>query len=249
MSEAAKTKTTTKLSALDKLKALGSKKPAEGSAGESLTGSLGDPAIAGAKRNKNTVTLGIDPGIEEDAKVCADLKNAMVAAEAQFKVFQSKLRDYGAGKRVAYNDAFKASVTTVQVPFTVQVADGDGMVATPGREQKVVQVICTAKYSIAADTVLALEGDMGEKLFGRLFEKDESKTLKKNAEDLFRELLGELGLEGEELDNAMDRLFDTTVKVKATKGYEDEIKEAPEAVRQILEQAVVRQQPGLKFPG
>lgn len=237
-----------KLSALEKIKALSGKKPASGDPGKSLTGSLGDPAIANAKRNKNTVTLGADPDIEEDAKTCAALKNALDTATAQFKIFQSKIRDYGAGKRIAYNEAFKANITTVQVPFTIQVADGDGMAATPGREEKVVQVVCTSKYSVAADTVLALEGDMGDKLFGRLFEKAESKALKPNAEDLIRELLGELGIEGEELDNAMNRLFDTTVKVKATKGYEDEIKEAPDAIQQILKQAVVRQAPGLKFP-
>ncbi len=237
-----------KLSALDKIKALSGKRPASGAdPGESLTGSLGDPAIANAKRNKNTVTLGADPAIEEDAKTCAALKEALDTATAQFKVFQSKLRDYGAGKRLVYNEAFKANITTVQVPFTIQVADGDGMAATPGREQKVVQVVCTNKYAVTVDTVLALENDMGEKLFGRLFEKDESKVLKPNAEDLIRELLGELGIEGEELNSAMDRLFDTIVKIKATKGYENEIKEAPEAVRQILDQAVVRQQPGLKF--
>jgi molybdopterin converting factor small subunit len=242
MSEAAK-----KVSALDKLKALSSKKPADAPTAD-LAGDLGDPAIAGAKRNKNTVTLGLDPSVTEDAKTCAALKAALDTATAQFKVYQAKLRDYGSGKRVTYNDAFKANVTTVQVPFTVEVADGDGMAETPGREEKVVQVICTAKYSVAQDTVLALEKDMGEMLFKRLFEKSEEKVLKPNAEDLFRELLGELGLEGEELENAMERMFDTNTKVKATKTYEEEIKEAPDAIKQILDQAVVRQQPGLKFP-
>jgi hypothetical protein len=241
MSEATK-----KVSALDKLKALSSKKPADVPTAN-LAGDLGDPAIAHAKRNKNTVTLGLDPGIEEDAKVCAALKDAMDTAKAQFEVFQAKLRDYGSGKRVKYNDAFKANVTTVQVPFTVEVADGDGMAETPGREQKVVQVICSNKYSVAADTVLQLRKDMAEDAFGRLFKVEESKILKPNAEDLVRELLAEMGIEGEELDNAMDRLFETKVKVSTAQDYEQEIKKADGPVQAILEQAVVRQQPGLKF--
>lgn len=237
-----------KMSALDKLKALSSKKPAEGPAeGELLTG-LGDPAIANAKRNKNTVTLGLDPKIEEDARTCAGLKAALAEATANFEIFQSKIRDYGKEKREAYNGAFKANVTTVQVPFTVEVAEGDGMVATPGREERVIQVVCTSKYSVAQDTVLALEDTMGETLFKRLFEKDEKKILKPNAEDLFQSLLEELGIAGEELDVAMESLFETQVKVKATKEYESEVKEAPDAVRQILDQAVIRQRPGLKFP-
>jgi hypothetical protein len=243
MSEAAK-----KVSALDKIKALSKKAPAEAPTAN-LAGDLGDPAIAGAKRNKNTVTLGLDPEVTEDAQYCAELKAALDTAKAQFEVYQSKLRDYGAGKRVKYNDAFKADVTTVQVPYLVEVADGDGTEATPGREEKVVQVICTNKYSVAANTVLQLQKEMAADTFGRLFKIEESKVLKPNAEDLVRDLLTEMGIEGEELDTAMDRLFETKVKVTASKDYEQEIKKVDDSVQQILEQAVVRQAPALKFPG
>jgi len=234
-------------SALAALKALAQKKaPPAGSTAASLVTESNDPAIAGAQRNKNTVTLGVDPAIEDAARECAELKSALDRAEAQFKVRQAELREYGASKRGKYNDTFKCNVTTVAVPFTVEVPS-DEESATPGREKRVVQVICSNKYSVAADTVLGLEQDLGD-LFPKLFTKAEEKVLKPNAEDLIRNLLTELGISGDELETSMDALFETKTKVATTEGYEQEIKSAPEDVQSVLAQAVKRAAPGLKFP-
>lgn len=234
-------------SALAALKALAQKKPAPaGSPAASLVTESNDPAIAGAQRSKNTVTLGTDPSIEDAARECAELKAALDRAEAQFKVRQAELREYGAAKRDKYNDTFKCNVTTVAVPFTVEVPS-DAESATPGREKRLVQVICSNKYSVAADTVLGLEKDLGD-LFPKLFHKEEEKLLKPNAEELIRNLLTELGISGEELETSMGALFETKTKVSTTEGYEQEIKSAPEDVQSVLSQAVKRAAPGLKFP-
>jgi len=235
------------LSALAALKAMAQKKPAPvGSPAASLVTESNDPAIAGAQRNKSTVTLGVDPSIENAARECAELKAALNLAEAQFKVRQAELREYGAEKRSKYNDTFKCNVTTVAVPFTVEVPS-DAESATPGREKRVVQVICSNKYSVSADTVLGLEKDLGD-FFPRLFRKEEKKLLKPNAEDLIRNLLMELGISGEELETSMDALFEIQTKVSTTEAYEQEVKAAPEDIQSVLAQAVKRAAPGLKFP-
>lgn len=236
-------------SALDALKALAKKKQAPaGSIAAKFVTETNDPAIAGATRGKSktTVTLGFDPAFAEKAKTAAKLKETMAAAAAAFKSLEGDVRDYGASKRDKYNEAFKCDITTVCVPYFVEVpecADSD----TPGREQRVIQVICTNKYSVAQDTILGLEADLGD-TFHQLFEKTEQKVLKPNAEDLIRNLLDELGIQGEELNNSMEALFETRTSVSTSKNYERNITEVPEAVRSVLDQAVVRQKPGLKFP-
>ena len=73
-----------KSSALDALKNLGKKTPVAGAS--VIATQLADPAIAGAKRVKNTVTLGFDPGIAEDAKYAAELKQALEDATSAFAV-------------------------------------------------------------------------------------------------------------------------------------------------------------------
>jgi hypothetical protein len=47
----------------------------------------------------------------------------------------------------------------------------------------------------------------------------------------------------------MESLFDTEHKVKAKEDFEQQSAAAPPAVKAILDQAVTRAQPGLKFPG
>jgi hypothetical protein len=233
-----------KPSALETLKALSQKKPA--AAGSPLAAQTNDPAIAGAKRDKNTVKLGFDPGIAEDALNAATLREALERAKADFEVCQARMRDYGRDKRKLYNDTFKADVTTVCVPYSVEVpGGGDG--ATPGRETRFVQVICTNKYSVAQETVINNKENLGDQ-YDRLFTEEVTKTLKPNAEALIRDLLGELGMHGDQLQSAMDTLFDEKVKVSARESYEQDVQRAPEDVRTLLEQAVTRVQPGLKFP-
>lgn len=234
-----------KPSALEALKALANKRAAP--TVSNLSAEVNDPAIAGAKRDKNTVKLGFDPTITEQAQHAAALRAALKKAEAEFEIAQAEMRDYGAQKREAYNNIFKTNVTTVSVPYLVE-CPVDEVSDTPGRETRYVQVICSNKYSVQTDAILALERDMEPEVFGKLFTKETTKTLKPNAEQLVRDLLGELGLQGEELENSMNSLFDTTTKVKTTEGYEQEIKQAPEPVRMVLSQTVTRVSPGLKFP-
>lgn len=233
------------MGALDTLKALASNKPA-GSGSNPLVHGLDDPAIKGAKKNKNTVQLGLDPDFTEKAAYSAELKAALDKAKADFEVYQAELRDYGAAKRQAYNKAFKTNVTTVEVPYVVEVPE-DAESATPGRETKVVQVVCTNKYSVDQDSVMALKPDLGD-TYDTLFQEEETKVLKPNAEALIRELLQEQGLQGEELENSMNILFETKVKVKTQTGYEQAIQKASEDVQTVLAQSVTRVSPGLKFP-
>jgi hypothetical protein len=234
-----------KPSALETLKSLASKKSAVVS---NLSTEVTDPAIAGAKRNGkgSTVNLGFDPSIAEQASHAASLKYALDKAKSEFEIVQATMRDYGAQKRELYNNVFKTNVTTVCVPYLVETTL-DAESATPGRETSYVQVICSNKYSVNQDSVLALENDMAPEVFSKLFTKETTKVLKANAEQLIRDLLGEMGFAGEELDNSMNSLFETVVKVKTTESYEQEIKRAPETVQMVLGQTVTRVSPGLKF--
>jgi hypothetical protein len=236
MSTATETK---KPSALDTLKSLGQKKPA--ASGFAISATSSDPAIAGAKLGKgssNVVTLGLDPAFTEKAAQCAGLKAAMEQAEAEFKVLQAEARDYGAAKREIYNTTFKSSVTTVKVPYEVD---------TPtGKEVKTVSVICSNKYSLVKEIVLGHKDALGD-AYDRLFKEESTKALKPNAEELIRGILSEIGLKPEEVESSMENLFEETVKVSATENYEFEVKKVPDHLRAILDQAVTRAQPGLKF--
>lgn len=234
-----------KKSALASLKALANKKAPEG-ASTALATQLGDPAISGAKRDKNVVRLGFDPTIAERAALAAGLKEALERAESEFKILQGEMRDYGAKKRGIFNDTFKSDVTTVCVPFLIENSDTES--DTPGRETHYVQVICSNKYSVQKDMVLGNKDTIGASLYGKLFVEEITKTLKPNAEEMFREILKErCDLDGEELDGVMNVLFDTDTKVATAKNYESEIKSAPEEIQTILAQAVTRSAPGLKF--
>jgi hypothetical protein len=232
------TTTQTKPSALDALKGL-AKKAAPASA--AIAAQVNDPAIAGAKRDKNTVKLGFDPAIAQTAERAAQLKEALERAEAEFKVDQAQMRDYGIGKRGLYNDTFKCEVTTVCVPYVVDVPGG--------QETKYVQVICSNKYSVQQDMVLGNKDLIGPS-YDRMFEESTVKAMRPNAEELIRNLLTETaGLTGDDLEQTMDQLFETKTTVKATDKYESEFKKLPDPAKAVLEQAVTRSQPALKFPG
>jgi hypothetical protein len=199
---------------------------------------VNDPAIEVAKRDKNTVKLGFDPAMATPAAHCAALKEALERAESEFKVEQASMRDYGASKRGVYNETYKADVTTVCVPYETE---------TPGgRETKYVQVICSHKYSVSASVVLANKELIGVP-YDRLFVEERTKSLKPNAEEIIRGVLEQAGLVGEELETAMSNLFEEKVSVKASESYEREFKKLPPEVQLILEQAVTRAAPGLKF--
>ena len=233
-----------KSSAIDTLKSLASKKPVVGTS--VLAIQLNDPAIAGAKKDKgSTVKLGMDPAIEKAAAFAAGLKEALTRAESDFSIAQSQLREYGIAKRSAYNLAFKCNTTTVCVPYTVEVPS-DGNSDTPGREIKYVQVICSNKYSVAKDAILANKEALGE-FYPRLFIETSTKTLKPNTESLVMGILQEAGLKEEELINAMSTLFEEMIKITTTENYESEVKKVPEDVQTLLSQTVTRSQPGLKF--
>jgi hypothetical protein len=225
-----------KPSALSQLKALAQKKPA--AEAPLLAAQQQDPALAGAKRDKYTVLLGLDPAFSAQAAEAAQLKAALERAQADFEILQSQVRDYGKGKRELYNDAFKADVTTVKVPYEV---------TTPaGPEKAFISVICSSKYSVSREIVLNNRPAMGEH-FDKLFVVEETKELRPNAEELIRNVFAEMGLTGEDLEGAMSQLFEVKQKVSAAAGYEQAAKAAPGPVKAILDQAVTRAQPGLKF--
>lgn len=236
-------------SALDTLKKLANKKTVDDSAAAgALTTQLQDPALAGARRDKNVVRLGFDPAIAPQAQEAAELKAALAEAEARYAMVQVDMRQYGVDKRGLYNDTFKADVTTVAVPYSVEVPACDES-ATPGRETRYVSVVCTNRYTAQASTVLQLRDSaaISPVDFGKLFVVEETKKLKPNAEELVRGVLTEAGMEGEVLENAMLALFDTEVKLSVNKDFEKNIKEVDDATRTLLAQCVKRVEPSLKF--
>ncbi len=201
-----------------------------------------DPAISGATRKKGSdtvVMLGLDPSFSERAKHTAQLYDALKNAESAFEVLQTECRDYGASKRVAYNDVFNAEIITVCIPYEVE---------TPtGMEKKYVQAVCTNKYSVQQDIIKGSKEQLGEH-YDRLFEEKTTRTLKPNAEELLRNLFVEqFGMTEDQVNATLDNLRDETVVVKAKDDYEKQSRSVPDAVRTILEQGVKRQQPGLKF--
>ncbi len=225
------------MGALDKLKSLG--KPKVETTEEKVPEGLQDPAILGAKRNKTTVTLGSDPEFAPKAFEAARLQRHLKKAEDAFKVAQSELREYGAKKRELYNKTFRADITTVNIPYS--------FVTTEGTEEKHVQVICTNKYSVNGEMVLGNQEVLGDK-FDQLFTVKTVKSLKPDAEDLFREVLMEQGMSAEEVDNAMEKLLEVKKDVSTKPDFETKILEMPENIQLLLGQGVSRVSPAIKFP-
>lgn len=234
---------------IDFLKAAIADKP-EQSVPQGMGLSISDPAISGATRKgkSSVVRLGADPAVLEDAREAASLTREIKRLGALFSVRQTKLRDYGADKRKVYNKVYKTDITTVDVPYTVEVAADDDS-PTPGRETRYVQVVCSNKYSVSAEPVLAAKDEALKGWFDKLFNTEEEKVLKPDAEVLIRKILADNGLPEESMQKAMDLLFEKKVKVSTVESYEALEQEAPETVRAFLAQSVTRQQPSLKFPG
>ena len=220
------------VTALDVLKSLSIKK--EGSPAAQVAPIQTDPAIAGAKRDKAVVKLGVDPEITEKAAEAASLKDLIDQHTHTFSLYQDSLREYGKDKRDIYNDTFKSDVATVAIPY-----EGSG-------ETRYVQVVCSNRYSVQKSIILNNQQELGG-WFSKLFNVETTKRLKPDNEALIRNLLGELGLVGEQLEVAMDSLFETEQKVSTVSDYEAVSKAVPESVKTILDQAVSRAAPGLKF--
>lgn len=226
----------TKPNALDALRAIAKKAPAPETS--SIAVQINDPAIAGAKKDKNTVVLGFDPAIAERARYAAQLKEALERAEGEFAISQEEIREYGLSKRSLYNSTFKANVTTVKVPYVVETPTGP--------ETRKISVICSNKYSVQKDVVLGNKELLGA-AYDRLFVEERFKKLRPNAEELIRGIFEQVGLTGDELENAMESLFEEEVKIKTTDSYEQESKKLPADLQAVLAQAVTRSSPGLKF--
>lgn len=237
------------LSAIAALKAAVSEPVVAAGAGSlAIAAEMSDPAIAGASRkNKSSVvTLGADPKILSVASEAAEIKVQMAKLSALFQSKESALRDYGKDKRKAYNRLFRTDITTVSVPYSVEVPRSDDS-PTPGRETRYVQVICSNKYSVAAEPVIKGDEALGE-WKAKLFNFETTKVLKPNAEEIIRNVLSESGIQGEALEKAMNLLLEEKTKVSTVEDYERLEQEAPETVRAFLAQTVTRQHPGLKFP-
>lgn len=213
-----------------------------------LASGLTDPAIAGASRKgkSGAVQLGADAKILADASEAAKIMGEIKTLEALFATKQSILRDYGLEKRNAYNKVFRTDVTTVNVPYTVNVPS-ESESDTPGRETRYIQITCSNRYSVAGEPILKAKEDLGE-WFGKLFNLEEAKVLRPNAEELFRGILEEQGIVGDALAKAMDALFETKQKVSTVEAYESLEQVAPEEIRSLLSQVVSRSAPSLKFP-
>lgn len=223
-------------SALSALKAMAKKEKVDTDSKFAQT--VNDVAVAGAKREKTTVKLGFDPDFAPVAKHAAAAKSALDRAEAEYAGYQAQVREYGWNKRCLWNETMRADDTTVAIPYEME---------TPtGVEKQWVQVICTNKFSTRAETVLALKPDLGDS-YDRLFVEERVKVLKPNCEEIVRGLLGELGMNGDELETAMSSLFEEKVKVNTTKAYEKEVKLVSPALQQILDTAVSRSSPAVKF--
>lgn len=219
--------------ALDVLKGLG-KKPDQPVA---IPAHIGDPAIAGARKVKDAVVLGLDVKITERAAYCVRAKEALERAEADYAVVQQEMRDYGASKRLAYNDAYKACVTTVKVPYECETPSG--------KEVRAVSVVCTNKYSVDQTMITGNKHDLGE-AYDRLFVEETAKVLRPNAEELIRGVLREAGLSDSEVQSSMEALFEQKTKVSTRENYEREVLEMPIEVQERLAKMVRRQQPAVK---
>jgi len=213
-----------------------------------LASYMADPAIAGATRKgkSGVVKLGFDPKIAKEAREAAQIAGQIKTLSALFKVSQASMREYGADKRRVYNKAYRTDVTTVDVPYTVEVPQ-DANSDTPGHETRYVQVVCQNKYSVQGEAVLSAKEELGG-WFDKLFTVTETKSLRPNAEELFRKILIDQGIKDDNLEKAMDLLFETKKKVDTVEAYESLEQEAPQVVRTMVSQNVTRVEPSLKFP-
>lgn len=195
---------------------------------------VGDPAIAGAQREKNTVRLGEDPAIKAKAEHAAQMKEALEKAQDAFEAVQGEIREYGKEKRDAFNGHFRTNVTTVAIPY------GD---------DKAIQVICANRYSVKKDIILNNQDTLGPAM-NDLFTVETSRRLKPDGESTLRKLLNEIGIPAENVEFVLNQLTDVEHTVKTVEDYEQKAKLVTNpGVQEILTQAVTRASPALKFIG
>lgn len=198
---------------------------------------IADPVIRNSVRNKSTVTLGLDQTFSSVAATAATLVAAIDKAEKAFEQTQIKLREYGKAKRDLYNKTYKSNVVTVNIPYC----------PTGETELKYAQVICSSKYSVSKDAVLAIKDKLGDS-FSKLFNQSDDKVLKPDAIVLFEKILKDVGIPDEKIQQSMSVLFDISTTVSTKDSYESEHEKLPDNLRAILDQIVTRHKPGLKFP-
>ncbi len=220
--------------ALEVIRALSIKRAQEAAAAQETPVSQ-DPVILGARREKNVVVLGDEAWIAEAAAAGADLKKTINDAQEAFDMISADLRKYGKEKREAYNKAFSADISTVAIPYT----GPDGSPTT-------VQVTVADRYTVQKEVVLNNKDNFGP-MFDRLFKVEETKKLKPNAEALIRGVFQDLGLSGEDLENTMQNLLDTEVKVSTKKDFEKLATDCTPNQKAILEQSVTQAQPAVKY--
>jgi hypothetical protein len=220
--------------------------PAASATATSSPAEVIDPAIDGATLHNSVVRLGLDPKFTRVAARAVKLIAILKERQAMFAAVQGELRTYGKAKRDGYNALMRRDITTVSIPYLARVPK-DPASETPGRELRYVQVICTSKYSVVKETVLAMEQELGD-AFRKLFVKEEERVLKPDTLGLFKQILKDLGVPEGRIAPTMDVLFETNIRVLAHDDYETEHEKLPEKTRAILDQAVIRQQPSLRFP-
>jgi hypothetical protein len=223
--------------ALEALKSL-SKKGAVSKNSPVASEATTDPAILNAKKDKTVVRLGYDDNVSGTVAKAYEVSRALDRLEGEWKIYESELRDYGATKRQVWNRVMRDSVTTVAVPFKPE-----------GHEEfQYLRVSCSNKYSVNKETVLKLKQELGSQ-YGKLFKETEEKVLKPNVEGILRGILQEAGMSADDLEQAMAALFETELTITTQKDYEERLAEIDdENTRNILNMAVVRASPGLKFP-
>ena len=220
--------------ALEAIRALSLKRSMEAAAAVESPVSE-DPVILGARREKNVVILGSNDAMAEAAACGSELKDAISQSQEAFDMIAGDLRRYAKEKREAYNKAYSADISTVGVPYV----DSNGLPA-------IVNITVADRYSVQKDVVLNNRDTFGP-MFDRLFKVEESKKLKPNAEALIRGVFSDLGLTGEDLENTMNNLLETEVKVSVQKDFEKTSKMCTPNQKAVLDQTVAQAQPAVKF--
>jgi hypothetical protein len=204
-----------------------------------------DPVLAGARLVKNVVQLGPDPELESVARAAYTAGAVARRAAARLAKQTDRIRAYGVEKRAAYNDAFRAEVATVAVPFRL---DPSAPPSSPEGEVRYVQVTSSNRYSVNQEVALANKEALGD-AYGKLFVEETSKRLRPNTEGVLRGILEQAGLKPDELEEAMGLLFEETIVVRASEVMERESKALPEALHPVVAQIATRAQASVKIPG
>jgi len=201
-----------------------------------------DVALDGATREGDVIVLGRDPAIEERAAEGAALHDAKVAAEKAYEEITPELRAYGTAARDRYNDRFGAKITTVKLPFS----DDDG-------EERRCAITSSRSFKVKTDVILTLKPKLGD-AFGELFVETEEEVLKPAVAAAFDGVLkGALVEAGvpkvtKKLLAAIHAaLFEKRTTVTVVEDYEAKIAAATPDLRKMVDHAVTRATPTVKW--